>query len=211
LPKNRRAAADRGGADAPVFLRALEAEDVVRTHRWHNDPALYETLGGTFRHVSMAVEEEWLRKARLGSSGEVSLAICLREKGTHMGNVYLRDIDWVSRRAELHILIGEGTHRGRGFGEAAVRLLVRHAFRDLGLRRIYLFVLATNAPAIRVYEKCGFVVEGTLREHTLKGGAFRDVLLMGVLSGKEQESSDTTGRRGVSGPRAPRRTGPGDE
>jgi hypothetical protein len=31
-----------------VYLRALEISDLEQCHRWHNDMALYETLGGTF-------------------------------------------------------------------------------------------------------------------------------------------------------------------
>jgi RimJ/RimL family protein N-acetyltransferase len=61
-----------------------------------------------------------------------------------------------------------------------VRLVVNYAFNQLGLRRIYLEVLADNASAIRLYEKCGFKVEGTLRRHVFKDGKLKDVLIMAV-------------------------------
>jgi len=165
-----------------VFLRALGLDDLDRTYRWHNDPALYESLVGTFRYVSRAAEADWLGKLQTYSTQQISLAICLTDDRQHIGNIYLRDVDWVARRAELHIFIGESNLRSRGYGQAALRLLIKHAFGDLGLLRLYVFVLADNQPAARLYEKGGFVIEGTLRQHTFKSGGFKDVLVMGLCT-----------------------------
>jgi RimJ/RimL family protein N-acetyltransferase len=166
----------------PVYLRALELDDLDRTYKWHNDPELYKTLGGPFRYVSRATDEEWLRKKQLFSTEEVNLAICLTSNLQHIGNIYLRNIDWVARHGELQIWIGEPDQRSKGYGQAAVRLLIKHAFQDLGLLRLYLFVLEDNQPAIKVHEKCGFVVEGRLRKHFFKDGKFRDYLVMGLCA-----------------------------
>ena len=61
-------------------------------------------------------------------------------------------------------------------------MLINYAFQDLGLLRLYLFVLEDNTPAMRVYEKCGFIVEGKLRRHAFKEGKFKDVLVMGICA-----------------------------
>ena len=164
----------------PVFLRALEPEDLALTWRWHNDPELYATLGGSFRFVSQQAEAEWLRAKSTPSSNQVNLAICESASTEHVGNAYLRDIDWIHRHAELHLFIGSETMRGKGYGQAATRLLIQHAFDDLNLHRVYLFVLADNARAIRAYEKCGFQIEGQLRQHVFKHGTFVDMILMGL-------------------------------
>jgi len=163
-----------------VYLRALESSDLDRVQVWHNDHALYETLAGTFRYVSRSVEEEWLRAAQSASHQHINLAICLTGTDKHIGNIYLREIDWVARRAELHIFIGDADQRGHGYGRAAVRQLIEYAFRDLGLHRIYLLVLAGNLPAIRSYTACGMIQEGILRGHAFKGGKFVDVIVMGI-------------------------------
>lgn len=165
----------------PIYLRALEASDLELTWRWHNDPALYATLGGAFRYVSHQTEADWLKAKAAFSPHEVSLAICLAESGEHVGNAYLREIDWIQRRAELHVFIGDESQRGKGLGQAATRALLRHAFDDLNLHRVYLFVLADNARAIRTYEKCGFHTEGRLVQHACKQGRMVDVVVMGVV------------------------------
>jgi len=117
----------------PVYLRALELDDLERTYKWHNDPEMYRTLGGAFHHVSHVTEEEWLRKMVVSSPNEVNLAICLTENSLHIGNIYLRNIDWIARNGEAHLFIGEVGERSKGCGQAAIRLLVRYAFQDLGL------------------------------------------------------------------------------
>lgn len=166
-----------------VYLRALDLPDVDRTWKWHNDSRLYEMLVSPFRHVSRAAEEEWLRRKAAYSQTEIQLAICLREGDQHIGNVHLTNIDWISRHAGVGIFIGEEEHWSKGYGQQAMRLILRHAFHDLGLRRVYLTVLDDNPRAIRTYEKCGFIVEGKLRKHTYKRGQFRDLIFMGICVG----------------------------
>jgi RimJ/RimL family protein N-acetyltransferase len=175
----------------PVYLRSLEPDDIERLHRWHNDPSLYEALIGTFRYVSRSAEEEWLRHRLAYSAQEVNLAICRTENEEHIGSITLRGIDWVSRHADLGVFIASPEHRLKGYGQAAIRLMTRHAFHDLGLRRLCLSVLADNVPAIHAYEKCGFQVEGTLRRHVFKRGAFLDVMVMGLCI-EDWQSEDTT-------------------
>jgi len=165
-----------------VYLRALELSDLERTRKWHNDGELYDLLVSPFRHVSQAAEEEWIRQKAAYSQTEIQLAICLKEGHQHIGNIHLRDIDWVSRRAEVGIFIGEAEQRSNGYGQQSLRLILRHAFRDLGLHRVYLTVLEDNQRAIRTYEKCGFVVEGRLRQHDFKQGRFKDLILMGICA-----------------------------
>lgn len=165
-----------------VYLRTLALADLDRIARWHHDPALYRMLVGNFRPVNRSSVEEWLRARMAPSEHEVNLAICNAETSEHVGNVYLREIDRIAGRTELHIFIGDSSQRSKGFGQAAVRLALDHTFRQLGLRRVYLFVLADNLPAIHVYKKCGFIEEGRLRRHAVKEGEFKDVLVMGVLA-----------------------------
>jgi RimJ/RimL family protein N-acetyltransferase len=161
-----------------VYLRILAQDDLDRILSWHNDPALYSTLGGQFRYVSRESEAEWLRR-RLEARDEVNLAICLSDPSDHIGNVYLRNINWIDRNCELHTFIAAKEHRGKGYGSTAVRLITKHAFEDLGLIRIYLHVLASNSAAIAAYEKCGFLTEGRLRRHALNAGVLQDMLIMG--------------------------------
>lgn len=164
----------------PVYLRALEIEDLERTNKWHNDVSLYRTLGSHFRFVSRSAEEAWLKQKCAFSKNEVNLAICLKDTNEHIGNIYLRDIDWISRRGTLHIFIGDKENRGKEYGQSAIRQLISYAFDELNLQKISLTILADNDVARHTYEKCGFTVEGTLKRHVYKNGQFKDIICMGL-------------------------------
>ena len=165
----------------PVYLRSLEMDDLPAIHKWHNDADLYASLTTPHHYVSRETVEQWLGKRTAFSATEVALAICLTASEEHIGNIYLKSIDWVAHHARLAVFIAEPTHRSKGYGEAAIRLIIRHAFGDLGLLRLHVTVLADNVAAVKTYEKCGFRVEGRLRRHAFKSGQFKDLLFMGLL------------------------------
>jgi RimJ/RimL family protein N-acetyltransferase len=74
-----------------------------------------------------------------------------------IGHAQIGRIDPIAQSAWLmRILIGEPADRGRGLGRAIVAELLRVAFDDLGLERVYLHVLKANAPAIALYGSFGF-------------------------------------------------------
>jgi RimJ/RimL family protein N-acetyltransferase len=166
--------------ETQVFLRPLELDDLDRIHHWHNDAELFESLAGPFRHVSRAVVEEWLRRRTASATDQVNLAICLADTQEHIGNIYIRDIDWIARNAESQMFLGDPAHQSRGLGRAAFRLMIRHAFNDLGLVRLYGPLLEDNTRALRAYQSLGFQIEGRLRKHIFKRGRFVDALLVGL-------------------------------
>jgi len=51
----------------------------------------------------------------------------------------------------------------------------------MDLRRIELQVFTDNEPGRRLYERCGFEVEGTLRKYAFRGGEYADVYAMARL------------------------------
>lgn len=167
-------------APPEVKLRELERSDLPLINRWRNDPSLVALLGGSFRHVCMAVDEKWYEHYLANRAANVRLAITLAD-GAIIGAAYLVSIDWLNRDAEFAIWIGSADARGMRVGEAATRLMLDHAFTDLNLHRVHLSVLAHNERAIRLYRKVGFISEGVQRRAVYKGGEFRDLILMAML------------------------------
>lgn len=68
--------------------------------------------------------------------------------------------------------------RGQGVGRWLVRAAVEEA-RRRGARRLTLRVLGHNAPARKLYESEGFVVEGVMPEEFFVGGVYVDDVVMG--------------------------------
>jgi putative acetyltransferase len=72
-------------------------------------------------------------------------------------------------------------HVGRGIGTRLLRAILDTADNWLDLRRNELTVFVDNAPAIALYERHGFAVEGTLRSYAFRDGAYEDVYAMARL------------------------------
>lgn len=162
-----------------VELAALRPEDSELLFQWINDRALV-TLSAPFRPIARAEHEAWFDAVRRRPDSKI-FGVRLREGDRLVGSCQLNSIHSVHRSAELQIRIGAADARGRGVGAEAVRLLLAHAFVELGLHRVYLHVFATNEPARRLYERVGFRREGVLREAACIDGAWLDVLLMAIL------------------------------
>jgi ribosomal protein S18 acetylase RimI-like enzyme len=76
------------------------------------------------------------------------------------------------------IAVGPAFQR-RGVGQALVEAAIDES-RSRGARRLTLRVLAHNEAAVRLYERCGFVVEGVLRGEFFLDGNYVDDMLMAV-------------------------------
>lgn len=72
------------------------------------------------------------------------------------------------------------SYRGQGIGEALIRTALNQA-KSIGLTRIELSVREKNKPAIRLYEKLGFVVEGLHRNAVRIGTEYENHLSMALL------------------------------
>ena len=134
-----------------IALDTLRDEDSDTLFAWINDRELVEQ-SATFRPVSRAEHDAWFRSMRDPARDDVAI-YAIREDGRLVGTCQLL-ID--GDEAELRIRIGVPDARGRGLGTEAVRQLLRIAFQERGLRRVWLQVFAHNTRAIRVYEKAGF-------------------------------------------------------
>lgn len=164
-----------------VRLRPIEREELPRFVEWFSDSEVRRYLGMVLP-FSLAQEERWFEnlQERLQKQELVMLTIETAE-GAHIGNISLMDINWKDRYAELGITIGDKDYWNQGYGTDAARTMLRVAFDDLSLHRVFLRVHADNARGIRCYEKVGFQREGKLRESVFREGAYRDTVLMSIL------------------------------
>jgi putative acetyltransferase len=71
--------------------------------------------------------------------------------------------------------------QGKGVGTALMQEAVNLADKWLNLIRLELEVYTDNEPAIRLYKKFGFIIEGTLAQYSFRDGQFVDSHLMARL------------------------------
>jgi RimJ/RimL family protein N-acetyltransferase len=96
------------------------------------------------------------------------------------------------RNADLGIHIIEG-QRGKGYGTEAIKWVLNWAFRMAGLHRVQLSVFEWNENARKVYERCGFMLEGRKRESLWFDGRWWDGFEFGMLEGEWREKGEAVG------------------
>ena len=102
-------------------------------------------------------------------------------EGRHAGFAIFCEIGDPSGRIELMRLALD--EAGKGQGDRFLRLLLDHAFRTLGGRRVWLDCSGENFRAQKVYARAGFVLEARQRDHDYVPvlGRTVDRLLYGIL------------------------------
>ena len=80
---------------------------------------------------------------------------------------------------EINLCVYCGTNVGNS--SAYLQAAVDLADQWLNLRRLELEVYADNAPALRLYQKFGFVIEGTAVQFAYRAGQYVDARLMARL------------------------------
>jgi RimJ/RimL family protein N-acetyltransferase len=164
---------------AHVVLAPLTAADLPLMFHWINDREQV-LFNAPYKPVHEGQHCAWF-DAIQQRNDVVIFGIRLLDLDKLIGSCQLRNINYIHRSAELQIRLGDVPERGRGYGCEATRLLLKFAFKDLNLERVYLHVFSNNAAAIRLYEKVGFVCEGVLRRAAHIDGAYVDVIVMGIL------------------------------
>jgi RimJ/RimL family protein N-acetyltransferase len=137
-------------------------------------------LTGTHATFTEDQIRAWLAKVRQAGD-RADWAVLRGSDGAYVGEVVLNDVDEDNRSAGFRISLAEAA-TGQGYGTEATRLAVAYAFEDAGLHRVHLEVFDHNPRARRVYEKCGFRVEGEHRDALLWDGAWHNTFTMAVLS-----------------------------
>ena len=162
-----------------IRLAPLTVADGPQLYTWINDRDQV-LFNAPYKPISEPQHAEWLASI---TSRQDAVIFGIKTTGDDrlVGSCQLHSINPIHRSAELQIRIGETDARGKGYGKSAVELLLRFAFSDLNLHRVFVHVFADNTPAIRLYESTGFRNEGTLREAAFIDGKYVDVLVMGVL------------------------------
>lgn len=110
----------------------------------------------------------------------VADVLVAEQDGVVLGYVRLEQPGPLPSHAHVLVVNGlavEPARQGQGIGRRLLEAALEEA-RRRGARKVSLRVLAPNTRARRLYESCGFVQEGVLREEFLLDGAHVDDVLM---------------------------------
>lgn len=144
-----------------LILRRWEESDAEDLYKYASDPDV-GPIAGWPPHQSV---EESLDVIKNVLNGKEAYAICLKEDGKAIGAIELKlnghtDMTEKDDECELGYWLGK-PFWGQGLMPEAAREILRHAFEDIGMSKVWCGYYEGNVKSKRVQEKVGFKYQWT--------------------------------------------------
>lgn len=161
--------------DNSIGLRELQEEDAEGNYSmWFNDSEVCQYNSHHRFPMSKSEVIDYI-KGLYGNRSLIVLAVIEKTTNKHIGNISLQQIDLINRQAEIAFIFGEKEYWGSGYATNAAKLLIEHAFKELGLNRLYFGTSEKNIGMQKVGEKLNFQRVGVRRKALYKNGSFVDI------------------------------------
>ncbi len=162
-----------------ITLKPVEADDVEELFPLVYQSTVTETIlwdGPISRDELRKGLSESERDTRNGSKHQFT--IIENASGKKIGSVDIRPYaeGW---RGDMGLWIGV-PFQGKGYGTEVVSLAVLYGFKKLNMEKIEATIFVGNQASRRIFEKCGFKLEGTIRKCVKKRGKILDEWLFGI-------------------------------
>jgi L-phenylalanine/L-methionine N-acetyltransferase len=161
-----------------ITIRHIEPSDYEALRHIFTRP---KTVWGTLQ-LPFPSAEQWRKRLAEPPEGLFSLVACV-DNNEVVGQLGLHTFPQRPRRRHVG-QIGMAVRddwQGKGVGTALMQAAVDLADKWLNLTRLELEVYIDNTPAIRLYEKFGFTIEGTLVQYAFRDGKYVDTYMMARL------------------------------
>jgi len=169
-----------------AVLKPLSLDYLDAMMSWVNDSAITEKFAKFNSRITR--EEEISHIKQMMASRQDKAFVMESEEGKYLGNISLHEIDRYAQKARMSILIASKEERGKGYGESAIRQLLKIAFNQLNLHKIWLVVFEENEKAKGLYRKCGFQEEGILTDEYFVKGKYHNMVRMAIIKAKWRET-----------------------
>jgi putative acetyltransferase len=157
-----------------ITIRSTEPGDYAAVQQIFSSP---KVVWGTLQ-LPFPSAEQWRKRLAEPPEGLFSFVACMAQEV--VGQLGLHTFPTRPRRrhvGQIGMAVRDDWH-GQGVGTALMQAAVDLADKWLNLKRLELEVYTDNAPAIRLYEKFSFTIEGTLVDFAFRDGQYVDVYMM---------------------------------
>jgi len=175
-----------------ISLKNVIREDIPKIIKWINNKDIYESWFGKYAYdqpahlgyepekMIDATEDEWNEVFHDPHHEPHRSIFSIYLGSEHIGEAQL-SIDESLGDTQISILIGEKKYWHKGFGTETSLALLEHSFLNLGMHRSWVDIPEYNINAIKLFEKIGFIHEGTFRKSRPRNNKRFNSVIMGIL------------------------------
>lgn len=155
----------------------IETEKKILTKWWNEDQEIAFNNGFYAQLLNEDKVEETLRK---WNEGPFVFSVVEKGSDAFMGHISLFNIGHQDQYATMGIYIG-APYRHKGYGRAAMTLLVDYIFRSQRFQALHLEVFDFNQRGYGIYQSLGFDECGRWHQSLYHDGTSHDIILMELL------------------------------
>ena len=158
-------------ADANFFLESLKEKNMI----------LYLAMGplANLAHSKKLIKnylKYWNKKTQFNYVIEIRNG----KNKIKVGSISLWNVSWLHKRAEIGIWLIPN-YWDKGIGKNTMALIKNVAFNHLNLNRLEAHIAIENIKSITLFKKCGFSLEGTLKQYLYLNGEQQDALIFSYI------------------------------
>lgn len=164
-----------------LILRNLKVTDISAAYvAWLNDPQFKKYLTHSPKKITISGCRQVVGSYE-HSQDKALIGIFLRDSQMHIGNITVSSVDWGNRFIGIGIGIGRKGCQGKGFAFESMCAFMKALFNDSGMHSIQAGINVNNMESLNLFLKCGFKVDGHLRQTNFIKGEFQDAYIVTCL------------------------------
>lgn len=167
-----------------IVLRPIKLEDGSLIVKWRNTPIVREHCLNQ-NPITIESNEEFFHKfIETGIYQQFIVERDMDDLGIAyypIATVYLKDIDQTNNRCELCIFTSDDEEWNTESQAIAIRMLLRKAFEELNMHKVYSYVFYKFMDEASLLEKAGFSKETILSKEAVNAnGEYEDLVRFAI-------------------------------
>jgi ribosomal-protein-alanine N-acetyltransferase len=165
-----------------IVLKCLTRDDVINSnwYGWFNDEQLSKTLQKHYFPNTLENQLLFWENNIVKSTNKLQVGICKKGTTKIIGVCSLNNIDYVNRKCEFSIIIGEKKEQNIIIFIESCKLIFNHAFNTLNMNKIYGGSISKDLVLLMI-RSLNCKQDGILPEDIYKDGAYHDAYLYSLL------------------------------
>lgn len=171
-----------------LSFKKIHEDNIELIMNWRMKPEVKKYMY-TEPELNLEIQKEWyMNRVKFNEREKYWL---INVDNTNIGLISLSDIDTINKRCYWAYYIGELEYLGKGIGKQVELNILDYVFNELKLNKLCCEVFVFNEAVIKLHERFGSKIEGTLRKHIYKNGEYFDIVTMGILNHEWQAIRNT--------------------